>query len=190
MNKQGKLIIFSAPSGSGKTTVVRHLLEKYPDLEFSISACNRPKRPAEEDGRDYYFISDKDFREKIKNDEFVEYEEVYPGRYYGTLRSELERIWAKGNHVVFDVDVVGGLNLKKEFGSNALALFIRAPSVKELEKRLRARSSDDQKSIRERVDKATEEMKFAPRFDHIIINDDLERAIEQAEVLIRDFVSD
>ncbi len=185
----GKLIIFSAPSGSGKTTFVRHLLKLDLGLEFSVSACSRTPREGEIDGKDYYFLTASEFRKKIDAGEFVEWEEVYPGQYYGTLKSELERIWAKGNHVVFDVDVVGGLNLKKTFGKQALSVFIQAPSPEVLEKRLRARSSDDEASLRRRIDKASHEMEYAPGFDRIIVNDDLDRALHEAEAMVRRFLT-
>ncbi len=185
----GKLLIFSAPSGSGKTTVVRHLLDHFTDLEFSVSACSRSRRDGEIHGRDYYFLSVDEFRKKIEAEEFVEWEEVYPGHYYGTLKSELERIWAKGHHVVFDVDVVGGLNLKKKFGEQALAVFIKAPSLEVLEKRLRDRSTDDEASIRKRIKKASLEMKSAPEFDRIIVNDTLEHTLKTAEELVNSFLS-
>jgi guanylate kinase len=185
----GRLIIFSAPSGSGKTTIVRHLLKKFPELEFSVSACSRPARDGETDGRDYYFLSLAEFRKKIEDGEFVEWEEVYEGQYYGTLKSELQRIWNKGHHVVFDVDVVGGLNLKKQFRDRALAVFIQAPSMEILEKRLRDRSSDDEDSIQKRIEKARREMGYASRFDHILVNDDLNRASKEAEKTVSFFLN-
>ncbi len=185
---KGKLLIFSAPSGSGKTTIVKHLLNRIPDLEFSVSACSRAKRADEVPGKDYYFFSIEEFRKRINAGEFVEWEEVYPGLYYGTLKSELDRIWAAGHHVVFDVDVVGGLNLKKIFGRRALSVFIEAPSLEILEKRLRNRSSDDESSIRKRIEKAKAEMEYAPEFDHIIVNDNLEHAFSAAEKLVGNFL--
>ncbi len=185
---EGKLLIFSAPSGSGKTTIVKHLLDRIGGLEFSVSACSREKRQGEVDGRDYYFLSADDFRKKIEEGAFVEWEEVYPGQYYGTLNSELERIWKNGHHVVFDVDVVGGLNLKKKFGSRALAVFVKAPSLEILERRLRDRSSDDEASIRKRLEKASHEMEYAPQFDSIIVNDELAKASAQAEQLVKEFL--
>ncbi|HYW94229.1 MAG TPA: guanylate kinase [Bacteroidales bacterium] len=186
---EGRLLIFSAPSGSGKTTIVKDLLQRLAGLEFSVSACSRARREGETDGKDYYFLSAQEFRKKIEEGEFVEWEEVYPDQYYGTLKSELKRIWDKGHHVVFDVDVVGGLNLKKKFGHRALAIFIKAPSLEELEKRLRARSTDDESSIRKRIDKASYEMKYAPEFDRTIVNDNLETACEEAEKAVRDFLA-
>ena len=185
---KGKLIIFSAPSGSGKTTIVKHLLQHVPELEFSVSACSRARREGETNGRDYYFLTADEFRQKIRADAFVEWEEVYPDQYYGTLKSELERIWTKGHHVVFDVDVIGGMNLKKKFGQRALSVFIKAPSLAILEKRLRDRSSDDESSIRKRIDKAVREMEYEPEFDRVIINDDLATALSEAETTVREFI--
>ncbi|MFP4557395.1 MAG: guanylate kinase [Bacteroidales bacterium] len=185
----GKLIIFSAPSGSGKTTIVRQLLSKYKNLEFSVSACSREMRKGEVDGHDYHFLTPDEFRKKIDNHEFVEWEEVYPGSYYGTLKSELERIWGKGNHVVFDVDVIGGANLKEQFGDRALAIFIMPPSVEELQKRLENRGTDTAESIAKRVGKANEEMKYAKGFDALIVNDNLETAIADAEKIVLDFIN-
>jgi len=185
---EGKLFIFSAPSGSGKTTIVRNLLAKYSNLEFSISACSRAMRSGEVHGHDYYFLTPEDFQKKIENNEFVEWEEVYPGSYYGTLKSELERIWAKGNHVVFDVDVKGGINLKKQFGSRALAIFIMPPSVEALSLRLELRGTETPESLSKRVGKAMEEMSYAKDFDAIIINDNLEMAISEAEQLVLEFI--
>lgn len=186
--KKGKLLIFSAPSGSGKTTIVRELLGKDLDLEFSISACSRPARKNEEDGRDYYFLSQDNFIQKIKNGEFVEWEEVYKDHFYGTLRGEVERIRNKGKHVVFDIDVQGGLNLKKTFGEEALAIFVMPPSVEELEKRLKRRSTDDPEKIRLRILKAESELKYAELFDRIIYNNDLEKAVKEAEEMVLDFI--
>lgn len=186
----GKLLIFSAPSGSGKTTIVRNLLQKMNNLEFSVSACSRPKREGEVHGHDYYFLSPEDFKAKIDNNEFVEWEEVYTGSYYGTLKSEIERIWAKGNHVVFDVDVVGGLNLKKQFGNSALAIFIMPPSVDELRKRLELRGTETPESLAKRVGKSVEEMTYANQFDTIVVNDNLETAIEQTFQLVSKFTKD
>lgn len=186
---EGKLFIFSAPSGSGKTTIVRNLLEKDLDLEFSISATSRPKRENELNGKDYYFLSAEDFKEKITRNEFVEWEEVYENRFYGTLKSELERIWSQGKHVIFDVDVVGGLNIKKKYPENALSIFVMPPSVEELEKRLILRSTDSTNDIETRINKANEELSYAEKFDIIIINDKLEKAIEESEQAIIKFVN-
>ena len=185
----GKLIIFSAPSGSGKTTIVRHLLGLDLNLEFSISATSRMMRLNERDGKDYYFLTAKEFEKKIQKGKFVEWEEVYDQTYYGTLTSELERIWAKGNHVVFDVDVIGGLNLKRKFGNDALAIFVQAPSIEELEIRLRQRSSDNEESIKKRLEKAQQEMSYADQFDKILINSSLRLAFENAEKMVREFLS-
>ncbi|MGE4587653.1 MAG: guanylate kinase [Mangrovibacterium sp.] len=184
---KGKLIIFSAPSGAGKTTVVRHLLKTTPFLGFSISATSRAPRPNETDGVDYYFLSEKEFRGKISRDEFLEWEEVYPGTFYGTLKSEVERIRRQGKHVLFDVDVVGGSNIKKYYGEEALAVFIRPPSVEELEKRLTLRSADSPEVIRKRVEKAEWELGFAPQFDRILVNDDLQTTLREAETLVNLF---
>lgn len=186
---EGKLIIFSAPSGAGKTTIVRHLLNKGFNLEFSISACNRAPRGTEKHGVDYYFLTTDDFKQQIEMDQFVEWEEVYAGRFYGTLRSELDRIWKKGNHVLFDVDVKGGLNIKKQFGKKALSVFIMPPSVEELENRLRNRSTDSDEDIARRIDKAEEEMKYAPEFDHVILNHNLDEAKREAEQILTHFLN-
>jgi len=185
---EGKLLIFSAPSGSGKTTIVKKILEKNPNLEFSISATSRPRRENEIDGKDYYFLSINDFKTKIKNDEFVEWEEVYQNRFYGTLKSELERIWSEGKHVVFDVDVIGGLNIKKKYPEKALAIFVMPPGIEELERRLRLRSTDSSEDIKTRIGKANEELKYADKFDMIIINDNLEKAIQESEHVVHKFI--
>lgn len=183
---QGKLIIFSAPSGSGKTTIVRHLLEKEINLEFSISATSRPRRGTETDGKDYYFMTANEFRKKIDAGEFLEWQEVYTNKYYGTLKSEVERIRNKGSHVIFDVDVVGGCNIKDYYGDQALSVFIQPPSIEELGKRLKARSTDTEEVIRTRIEKAAYELTFAPKFDIVIVNDKLEGALKEAEeALIR-----
>jgi len=185
----GKLFIFSAPSGSGKTTIVQHLLQKKLNLEFSISATSRPKRDNETHEKDYYFLSADEFRKKISNNEFIEWEEVYVNRFYGTLKSELERIWSKGKHVIFDVDVVGGVNLKKSYPKRALSIFIMPPSIDELENRLKSRSTDSLEDIKTRVEKATQELKYADQFDLIIVNDNLEQAVNQATEAIKKFIS-
>ena len=185
---KGKLIIFSAPSGAGKTTIVQHLLKAIPALEFSISATSRKIRPNEKDGKDYYFISVSDFRKKIESGEFIEWEEVYRDQFYGTLKSEVERIRNQGKHVIFDVDVVGGLNIKKQFGSDALAIFIKAPSLNELEKRLRLRSTEDDESFKKRIEKAEQEMKFSDKFDVVLVNDKLDETLSRAEDLVKDFI--
>lgn len=186
---EGKLFIFSAPSGAGKTTIVKHLLSKYKMLEFSVSACSRAPRNGEVDGADYHFLSVDDFRRRIANDEFVEWEEVYPGSYYGTLWSEVRRIWDKGHHVMFDVDVKGGLNLKKKFPKNSLAVFVMPPSVDELRMRLVKRGSETEESINVRVGKALEEMKFSDQFDLIIVNKQVETAFFEAEKAIESFIN-
>jgi len=185
---KGKAIIFSAPSGVGKTTIVKHLLELDMGLEFSISACSRPPRQHEVDGRDYYFMSVADFRKHIGQDDFLEWEEVYKDHYYGTMKSELERIWNRQKHVVFDVDVIGGLNLKKFFGQNALSVFIQPPSMQELEKRLRGRSTDTDDKIRDRMAKAASEMEFASQFDVILVNDLLAETLVKGKKIVRDFL--
>ena len=177
---EGKLIIFSAPSGSGKTTIVHHLLDSLPNLAFSISATSRAPRGKEKDGVDYYFLSSEEFAKKAAAGEFLEWEEVYKGTAYGTLRSEVERLWAEGKHVIFDIDVVGGLNLKKLFGENALAVYVKVPNDETLEKRLRGRGTDSEEKIQQRLAKAKEEQKLAPQFDLILVNDDLERAKAEA----------
>jgi len=189
MADQGKLIIFSAPSGSGKSTLVHYLLDQVPGFAFSISATSRAPRGAEKEGVDYYFLSAASFKERVERGEFLEWEEVYEGTYYGTLKSEVARSWEKGDAVAFDIDVVGGLNLKKQFGDRALALFIQAPSVEELERRLIDRGTDSPEKIKQRIDKAAWEMTQAEGFDHIIINDDLDRAKAEAKELLKAFLS-
>lgn len=185
---QGKLIIFSAPSGSGKSTIVNHLLKRGLNMEFSISATSRAPRGNEKNGVEYYFISTAEFKNRISNNEFVEYEEVYPGCFYGTLRAEVERITSAGSNVVFDVDVKGGLNIKKQFEERALAVFIAPPSVDVLRKRLKNRCTDSDEMIEKRVGKATYELTFAPQFDIVILNDDLEKTKLQAEEVIKRFL--
>ena len=184
-----KVVIFSAPSGSGKSTIVGHILSLHPEMEFSVSAASRAPRGTEQHGVEYYFYSADQFREMIAEDRFVEYEEVYPGSFYGTLKIEVERIWAKGHVIIFDVDVKGGVNLKKYFGDQALAVFIQAPSVEELRKRLIFRGTDSPEAIERRVAKAAEEMTYAPQFDRILINDDLKTAFRQAEQMVDDFLA-
>lgn len=186
---EGKLIIFSAPSGAGKTTIVHHLLKVFPDLEFSVSACSREMRKGEEYGIDYYFLSVDEFKDKIERGEFVEWEEVYKDNFYGTLRSEVERIWKKGKHVIFDVDVIGGINLKKQFGANALSVFVMPPSIEHLENRLKSRETETPESIARRMGKAEQELKTANQFDKIILNDKLEHAFEEAERIVEDFLN-
>ncbi len=188
-NKEGKLIVFSAPSGSGKTTIVRHLLElEKLNLEFSISATSREKRGTEVDGEDYYFLSTKEFKNKIKNDEFLEWEEVYRDNFYGTLKTEVERIWAKGKNVIFDIDVSGGLRIKRKFPEETLAIFVKPPSIDELKIRLKKRKTENEDKINMRVAKASAELATAPLFDTIIVNDNLENALKEAEVLVDNFL--
>lgn len=186
---QNKVIIFSAPSGAGKTTLVKHLLELFPVLEFSISACSREKRPNETNGKDYFFISAEEFKNKIDHQNFIEWEEVYQGCYYGTLRSEIERIWNNGNIVIFDVDVKGGINLKRIFGEKALSIFVSPPNIQVLEQRLRARSTESEESLKKRIDKASLEMQFASQFDKIIVNNELSKTFQEAEQIVKDWIN-
>lgn len=189
--KQGKLIVFSAPSGSGKTTIVRHLLAQEDfNLEFSISATSRQPRGNEQHGIDYYFISLQEFRDHIDQDDFLEWEEVYEDNFYGTLRSEVERIWAKGKHVIFDIDVVGGLRVKNQFPERTLAVFVQPPSMEELETRLRNRKTETEEKINMRISKASKEMATAADFDYILVNDQLENALKEADQLIGDFLKE
>ncbi|MFO7852708.1 MAG: guanylate kinase [Bacteroidota bacterium] len=185
---KGKLIIVSAPSGSGKTSIVKYLLDHLPELDFSISATSRPPRRGEQNGVDYYFMSADEFREKIKNNEFVEWEEVYKDTYYGTLRSEINRAWDKDRHIIFDVDVEGGLSLKAEYGDRALSLFIKPPGINELRERLINRGADHPSEIEMRINKAQEEMDKAPNFDKVIINDDLDKACGDALRICKSFL--
>ncbi len=186
-----KVLIFSAPSGSGKSTIVNHILGVYPDsMEFSVSATSRPPRGEEVHGREYYFMSPEEFRKLIDEDKFVEFEEVYEGRFYGTLKSECERIWAAGHVIIFDVDVKGGVNLKKYFGKAALSIFIQAPSVEVLRDRLIKRGTDSPEAIEERIAKAGEEMAYAPQFDYVLVNDDLSTAFAESEKVVEDFLDD
>ena len=187
--KGGKLIIFSAPSGSGKTTIVQHLL-KQPELNlaFSVSATSRPRRGKEKQGVHYYFMTVSEFKKHIKNDDFLEWEEVYRDNFYGTLKSEVERLWAEGKNVIFDIDVVGGLRIKKKFPKETLAVFVKPPSVDELKIRLKKRSTESDDKINMRIAKASIEMATAPQFDQIIKNHDLETALKEAHHLVADFV--
>ncbi|MCB0804662.1 MAG: guanylate kinase [Bacteroidales bacterium] len=189
MKKNGKLIVISAPSGAGKTTLVKHLLESDLNLAFSISAASRPKRSGEIDGIDYHFISKNDFIKKIENNEFVEWEEVYEGSFYGTLKSEVERIWKEGKHVIFDVDVEGGLNIKQQYPELTLAVFVMPPDVEQLEKRLRARSTENDQSLKTRLDKAVQELGYADRFDVTLVNDDLEKAKKEMLEVVKVFLA-
>ena len=185
----GKVLIFSAPSGSGKSTIVNHLLSVRTDMEFSVSATSRPPRGAEKDGGEYLFYSADVFRALVADDKFVEYEQVYPDRFYGTLKSEVNRIWAKGHVIVFDVDVKGGVSLKKYFGDAALSVFIQAPSVEELRRRLVARGTDSPEAIETRIAKASEEMAYAGKFDRVLVNNDLKTALDNAEQLVNQFLT-
>ena len=185
---KGKILVFSSPSGAGKTTIVHHLLKRFPSLAFSVSATTRPQRPHETNGKDYFFLTTEEFRKKIEEGAFVEWEEVYENTYYGTLRSEVERLLEEGKNVVFDVDVKGALNIKRQFGDRALAVFVMPPSVEELEKRLRHRSTDPEESIRERVAKAKIEMSYADKFDVILVNDILEETLRKAEEIVKKFI--
>ena len=186
---EGKLIIFSAPSGSGKSTIVNYLVAQGAPVEFSISACSRAPRGEEKDGEHYYFLSPEEFRSKVAAKEFLEWEEVYPGRYYGTLRSEVSRIWKKGKQVIFDIDVVGGVNLKKLYGDKALSVFIKAPSLSVLKERLVARNTEDEANLNMRLEKAEEEMTYAKYFDIVIVNDNLKMAQNEALQKVTDFIN-
>ena len=190
MSKRGKLIVFSAPSGSGKTTIVRALLKR-PELNlaFSISATSRPQRGQEVDGKDYYFLSQKEFEQNIRDGAFLEWEEVYPGQHYGTLLEEVNRLLEEGKNVVFDIDVIGGLNIKKQFNDEALALFVQPPSIEDLAQRLEQRGTDSSEKIHMRLEKARLELSQAPNFDHAVINESLDQAIEQAHELILNHIA-
>jgi guanylate kinase len=184
----GKAIIFSAPSGSGKTTIVKHLLKNNKDLDFSISASTRDKRGrTEENGKDYYFLSPEDFKKKIDNNEFIEWEEVYAGNFYGTLKSEIERIWQESKNVIFDVDVKGGINLKKYFGDKAIAIFVKVPSLDILRERLKERGTESEESLSRRLFKANFEMSFQDKFDAVLLNENLDESLKEAQKLYDDF---
>ncbi len=187
--KKGKLVIFAAPSGAGKSSLVNYLLPKFPSLSFSISATSRQARGTEKHGKDYFFLSTEEFLNKVKNKELLEWEEVYPRTFYGTLQSEVERIWAEGKVVLFDIDVIGAINLKKQFGDNALALFIQAPSIKALENRLQSRGTDSEEKIAQRIAKASKEMARAQEFDKVIINSDFDLATAEASKIIEEFLN-
>ncbi len=188
--EKGKLIVFSAPSGSGKTTLVRHLLKQQElNLEFSISATSREKRDNETDGKDYYFLDAQAFKNRIKNDEFLEWEEVYRDNFYGTLKTEVKRIWAQGKNVIFDIDVSGGLRIKRKFPDQTLAIFVKPPSIDELKIRLKKRQTETNDKINMRIAKASAELATAPLFDVIVINDDLEKAIDESYKLVSDFIN-
>ncbi|MFM1933102.1 MAG: hypothetical protein RL226_2405 [Bacteroidota bacterium] len=184
----GKCVIFSAPSGAGKTTIVRHLLGEQLNLAFSVSATSRSPRSNEKQGESYYFMTPHEFRERISKGEFLEWEEVYEGQYYGTLKSEIDRIWSEGKNVIFDVDVIGGKNLKAFFGNRALAIFISAPSVEELERRLRLRGTESEETLKRRVSKAAYEMTYHTYFDAVVVNDDLETAKKETLSLVKEFL--
>lgn len=184
----GKLVIFSAPSGSGKTTIVHQLLKHFDCFEFSISATSRKPRGEEQNGKDYYFLTNEEFKELVAKDEFVEWEEVYQGTCYGTLKREMERIWAKGHIILFDVDVMGGISLKRLFGEDACSVFIMPPSIEELERRLRGRGTDAEEVILKRIAKAEFEISKAPEFDHVVINDKLEDAVAEVTNILNDFI--
>ncbi len=186
--EEGKLLIFSAPSGAGKTSIVKGVLKQTPQLAFSVSACSRPMRPGEVDGLDYYFLSPDDFRRKIQEGAFLEWEEVYPGSYYGTLYSEVERIWGMNKHVVFDVDVAGALTIKKKFNDRALAIFVKPPSLEVLKERLVNRKTETEESLQKRLGKAEHELSFAGQFDRIVVNDKLDEAITEATELVHRFI--
>ncbi|MBN2272840.1 MAG: guanylate kinase [Bacteroidales bacterium] len=186
----GKVVVFSAPSGAGKTTIVKHLLNiKELRLEFSVSACTRPRREDEDHGRDYYFMTVDEFKSKIEENLFLEWEEVYKNSYYGTLKSEVDRIWNNGNHILFDVDVEGGVNLKQIFGEQALSVFVMPPSIEELQRRLEMRGTDSPDKILKRINKAGYEMKFASKFDRTIINNNLDIALKEAEKMVNEFLT-
>ena len=185
-----KVLIFSAPSGSGKSTVVNHILSGHKGIEFSVSATSRPPRGEEKDGVEYFFYSADIFRLLVRDDKFVEFEEVYPDRFYGTLKAEVNRIWARGNVIIFDVDVKGGVNLKKYFGDQALSVFIQAPSVEVLRERLVKRGTDSAEDIEKRVAKAAEEMTYAPQFDKVLINDVLTTALAEADAMVDAFLAE
>jgi len=188
MEHRGKVIIFSAPSGSGKSTIVNALLRRLPNLEFSVSATSRAPRGEEQNGKEYYFLSGDEFRHRIEREDFVEWEEVYAGTHYGTLKSEVERIWKKGNVIIFDIDVKGGINLKRKFGDDALAIFIMPPSIVELEQRLLKRGTESPETIRKRIGRAELELSYADRFDKVVVNDNLEKAIAETEQAIAEFL--
>jgi len=185
----GKIVIFSAPSGAGKTTIAKEILRRIPNLEFSVSACSRPIRKGEKEGVDYYFLSVEDFKRKIDNNEFLEWQQVYPGSYYGTLKSEMQRIWNDGKNVMFDVDTFGGINIKNEYREKALSIFIKTITIETLEARLNARGTETADSLKKRMDKAKIELSHSNEFDKIIINDNLDKAIEEAYNTITNFLS-
>lgn len=188
-NDNKKVIIFSAPSGSGKTTIIKRLLSYFPEFEFSISATSRKPRTGETDGHDYYFLSKESFEEKVNNNQFLEWEEVYAGTRYGTLKSEIDRIWGNGKIVVFDVDVLGGMRLKEYFGSKALSIFVMPPSIEVLEQRLRIRNTETEEAIQKRLSRSSLELQHSTKFDLTIVNDILENAVEEAKMNIQSFLN-
>lgn len=185
----GKLIIYSAPSGSGKTTLVHDILQVFPQIQFSVSACSRPRRENEVHGKDYYFLTPDEFQHKVREGEFAEWEEVYPGSFYGTLHSEIEKIWSLGHHVIFDVDVEGGLKLKQKFPDRALSIFVKVPDFATLESRLRSRNTESEETLFRRLQKAVREMDYADKFDAIVFNHDLQEAISQSRQLVTEFLN-
>jgi guanylate kinase len=185
---EGKLIVITAPSGAGKTTIARHLLQVIPHIAFSVSATTRPIRPEESDGRDYFFMTEEEFRNRVSRNEFIEWEEVYNGLFYGTLKSEIERLWAEGRNVLFDVDVKGAINLKKQFPDNTFTIFIKPPSYEVLMRRLHSRATEPPEKIEERIRKAQEELKFESSFDVAIVNDELQKALKEAELAVKSFL--
>lgn len=189
MEENRKVIIFSAPSGSGKSTIIGHLLKRVPGLEFSISATSRKPRQGEQDGKDYYFLTEDDFKQRVAEDKFVEWVEVYQGTCYGTLKSEIERIWDKGNTVIFDVDVLGGVSLKKIFGQKALSIFIQPPSIEVLEQRLRNRGTETEESLRKRIERAEMELQYSNQLDVVVVNDNLDTAINETETIVNNFLN-
>lgn len=190
MHQYNKIIILTAPSGSGKTSISRFLLETFPNLSFSVSAATRKPRGEEAHGKDYYFISEDEFRTHIKNDDFIEWEMVYEGKYYGTLKSELQRIWNMGKVPILDIDVHGGIHVQREYPINTLSIFVKPPSVEELRKRLESRGTESAESINTRVNKASYELSFADHFDHVIVNDDLSKACKEAQQIVSGFLND
>ncbi len=185
-----KLLVFTAPSGAGKTTIVQHLLKKFPQLAFSVSATTRTRRPGETDGVDYYFLEPLEFQRKIEAGAFVEWEEVYANQYYGTLRTELERLWRLGKDIIFDIDVKGALSLKEQYGERALTVFIRPPSLQDLEQRLRDRQTEDEKNLQKRLRRMSEELNFENKFDRLLVNDVLSEALAEAESIVSEFILD
>ena len=181
-----KLLLFAAPSGAGKTTIVRHLLNRYENLSFSTSATTRPKRPHETDGKDYYFVDPEQFQALIENDGFVEWEEVYKGLFYGTLKKEVERLWGEGKFIIFDIDVKGAVSIKQAYPDEAVAIFVKPPSLESLRERLTARGTEDETNLAKRLDRAAEEMSYESRFDIVLVNDNLQEALQSAEQLIED----